>query len=162
MAYLARRWCVGLCARKAFSVIYNKRKRAYSSYQGEISAHPGDKVARRFHADAPNKLWPADITQFTLAGYKCYLSAVVDCFDGKPVRPQAVEKPGRGDWPTARSSTRSTRWVTGRRRSSTVIADAITGGPAGSGYARKTGSPGRCRGRPVRRTTRPARDSSGA
>ena len=76
-------------------MIYNKRKRAYSSYQGEISAHPGDKVARRFHADAPNKLWPADITQFTLTGYKCYLSAVVDCFDGKPVRPQAVEKPGR-------------------------------------------------------------------
>ena len=78
---------------EGLSVIYNRRKRVYSSYKGEISAHPGDKVARRFHADAPNKLWLTDITQFALAGYKCYLSAVVDCFDGKVVAHRLSKHP---------------------------------------------------------------------
>lgn len=73
--------------------VYNKRKRAYSSYRGEISAHPGNKVARRFHASAPNKLWLTDITQFTLAGYKCYLSVIVDCFDGKVVAHRLSKHP---------------------------------------------------------------------
>ena len=64
-------------------VIYNKKKRSYSSYKGEISEHPGNKVGRNFHADTPNALWLTDITQFTLPGFKCYLSAIIDCFDGK-------------------------------------------------------------------------------
>lgn len=64
-------------------VIYNKRRRAYSSYKGEISEHPGNKVRRDFHADEPNELWLTDITQFALPSCKCYLSAIVDCFDGK-------------------------------------------------------------------------------
>lgn len=66
-------------------VIYNKRRRSYSSYKGEISEHPGNKVCRNFHADAPDMLWLTDITQFTLPDYKCYLSAIIDCFDGKVV-----------------------------------------------------------------------------
>lgn len=66
-------------------VIYNKKKRNYSSYKGEISEHPGDKVKRDFHADRPNEKWLTDITQFTLPGYKCYLSAIIDCFDGKVI-----------------------------------------------------------------------------
>lgn len=78
---------------EGLSAIYNKRKRAYSSYQGEISVHPGDKVARRFHADAPNELWLTDITQFTLTGYKCYLSVIVDCFDGKVVAHRLSKSP---------------------------------------------------------------------
>ena len=64
-------------------VIYNKKKRTYSSYKGEISEHPGNKVCRNFHTDKPNVLWLTDITQFTLPDYKCYLSAIIDCFDGK-------------------------------------------------------------------------------
>ncbi len=66
-------------------VIYNKRKRTYGSYKGEIAAHPGNKVGRRFRADAPNRLWLTDITQFSLGDAKCYLSPVIDCFDGKVV-----------------------------------------------------------------------------
>ena len=40
---------------------------------------------RDFHADAPNMLWVTDVTQFTMDGYKCWLSPVVDCFDGMVV-----------------------------------------------------------------------------
>lgn len=63
----------------------NKKKRNWSSYEGEIGDHPKNLVKRNFHADAPNMLWLTDITQFTLPDYKCYLSPVIDCFDGKVV-----------------------------------------------------------------------------
>lgn len=65
------------------SVIHDKRRRAYSPCKGEISGHPGDKVRRSFHAREPNELWLTGITQFTLPDRKCYLSAVVGCFDGR-------------------------------------------------------------------------------
>ena len=42
-------------------------------------------MERDFHADAPNALWVTDVTQFTMDGYKCWLSPVVDCFDGMVV-----------------------------------------------------------------------------
>lgn len=63
----------------------NKKKRSWSSYAGEIGDRPANLVARDFHADAPNELWLTDITQFTLPNFKCYLSPVIDCFDGKVV-----------------------------------------------------------------------------
>ncbi len=63
----------------------NKKKRSYSSYAGEISQAPANLVERDFHADSPNALWLTDITQFTLPDFKCYLSPVIDCFDGKVV-----------------------------------------------------------------------------
>lgn len=58
----------------------NKKK--YSSYQGEITPAVDNKVNRDFHADAPNKLWLTDITEFAIPAGKVYLSPIVDCFDG--------------------------------------------------------------------------------
>lgn len=63
----------------------NKKKRKWSSYAGEIGGYPKNLIGRDFHADAPNELWLTDITQFTLPNFKCYLSPVIDCFDGKVV-----------------------------------------------------------------------------
>lgn len=63
-------------------VVYLKRAKGYSSYAGEISDAPDNLVERRFHADAPNRLWLSDITEFGLPCGKCYLSPVLDCFDG--------------------------------------------------------------------------------
>lgn len=78
-----------------------RRGRAYSSYAGE-GAEPappnlplrGDGT-HRFSAPAPNLLWVTDITEFSLPGGagKCYLSAVVDCFDGRPVAWSAGPRP---------------------------------------------------------------------
>lgn len=71
---------------EGLSVRYsNKKKRTWSSYEGEIGDRPNNLVERRFHADAPNELWLTDITQFTLPDFKCYLSPIIDCFDGKVV-----------------------------------------------------------------------------
>lgn len=62
-----------------------KRRRVYCSYQGEISPAVGNLVARNFHADAPNKLWLTDITEFRIPAGKVYLSPIIDCFDGMVV-----------------------------------------------------------------------------
>jgi transposase InsO family protein/transposase-like protein len=58
------------------------RKRKYCSYQGEISPAPENLLNRDFHADAPNKKWLTDITEFHIPAGKAYLSPIVDCFDG--------------------------------------------------------------------------------
>ncbi len=42
------------------------KKRRHGSYKGEISDVPENLVKRNFHADAPNKLWLTDITEFRI------------------------------------------------------------------------------------------------
>ena len=69
----------------AMRPVYLKRPKRWSSYAGEIGEAPANLVERDFHADAPNMLWVTDVTQFTMDGYKCWLSPVVDCFDGMVV-----------------------------------------------------------------------------
>lgn len=69
----------------AMRPVYLKRPKRWSSYAGEIGEAPANLVERGFHADAPNMLWVTDVTQFTMDGYKCWLSPVVDCFDGMVV-----------------------------------------------------------------------------
>ena len=49
-----------------------------------MSAAPPNLVARDFSAPAPDELWVTDITEFRIPAGKAYLSAVVDCFDGRP------------------------------------------------------------------------------
>ena len=57
----------------------------YSSYVGEVTPAVKNLVNRDFHADAPNKLWLTDITEFHIPAGKIYLSPMIDCFDGLPV-----------------------------------------------------------------------------
>lgn len=74
----------GLAARR-------RCRRRWSSYAGEASPAPANLPLREdgthdFRAAAPNELWVTDITEFRLpCGAKCYLSPVIDCFDGRPV-----------------------------------------------------------------------------
>ena len=63
-------------------VAQSKRKRKYSSYQGEITPAPENLLKRDFHADTPNEKWLTDITEFHIPAGKAYLSPIVDCFDG--------------------------------------------------------------------------------
>jgi transposase InsO family protein len=62
--------------------VYTKRRRKYSSYQGEISPAPENLIARDFHADKPSEKWLTDITEFHIPAGKMYLSPIIDCFDG--------------------------------------------------------------------------------
>lgn len=63
-------------------VVIGKRKKKYSSYQGEITPAVPNLIARDFHADAPNVKWLTDLTEFHIPAGKVYLSPIVDCFDG--------------------------------------------------------------------------------
>jgi len=63
-------------------VVVGKKKRKYSSYQGEDTPAADNLLERDFHADAPNVKWLTDITEFALPDGKAYLSPIVDCFDG--------------------------------------------------------------------------------
>lgn len=74
----------GLAARAA------KKKRRYSSYEGEISEAPpnllrDEKGKHHFRAERPNELWITDVTEFRIPAGKVYLSPIVDCFDGMPL-----------------------------------------------------------------------------
>ena len=60
-------------------------RKKYSSYVGEVTPAVPNLVQRNFHADAPNKLWLTDITEFHIPAGKVYLSPIIDCFDGLPV-----------------------------------------------------------------------------
>lgn len=63
-------------------VVSCKKRRRYSSYQGENAPAARNLLKRDFHADAPNTKWLTDITEFPLPAGKVYLSPIVDCFDG--------------------------------------------------------------------------------
>ena len=58
------------------------KQKKYSSYIGEISPAVPNIVDRNFHADAPNRKWLTDITEFSIPAGKVYLSPIIDCFDG--------------------------------------------------------------------------------
>ena len=65
--------------------VYLRKPKRWSSYRGEPSEAPASLVERDFHAERPNTLWLTDVTRFTMDGYKCRPSPVVDCFDGMVV-----------------------------------------------------------------------------
>jgi putative transposase len=69
---------------EGLSVPYAGRsRRRYSSYRGEQAPAPANVVARDFSSALPNFLWLTDITEFSIPAGKVYLSAVLDCFDGR-------------------------------------------------------------------------------
>ena len=58
------------------------KRRRYRSYLGEINPAPENLINRDFQAEAPNRKWLTDMTQFPIPAGKVYLSPVIDCFDG--------------------------------------------------------------------------------
>ncbi len=63
-------------------VVFGRKKRKYSSYQGENAPAAENVLERDFRAEAPNTKWLTDITEFQIPDGKVYLSPMVDCFDG--------------------------------------------------------------------------------
>jgi len=69
---------------------YPSRQMLYLWYKeftakGEISPEVENLVNRDFSADTPNSKWLTDITEFSIAAGKVYLSPIIDCFDGMAV-----------------------------------------------------------------------------
>ena len=57
------------------------RPKKFRSYKGDVGRIAPNIMRRDFSAEAPNRKWVTDITQFTLLGQRCYLSTVMDLFN---------------------------------------------------------------------------------
>lgn len=63
----------------------NVRLKKYRSYKGEFGKAAPNILWRNFKADEPNQKWVTDVTQFELMGCKCYLSPILDLYNGEIV-----------------------------------------------------------------------------
>ncbi len=66
-----------------------RKKRRYSSCEGEISEAPANLLRdgrgrHRFRPDRPNELWIADVAEFRIPAGKAYLPPIADCSGGMP------------------------------------------------------------------------------
>ena len=141
-----------------------RKKRRCSSYEGEISEAPenllrDERGRHHFHADKPNGLWVADVTEFRIPAGRACLSPIVDCLDGMPpswsIRPRPTPR-----WRTRRCSARASGSARATIPRSTRTAAAIAAGRDGQGYALRTAWSSRCRGRVAAPAARGAGASS--
>lgn len=72
------------------------RIKKYRSYKGEIGKIAPNIIQRDFKADAPNKKWTTDITEFSLFGTKLYLSPILDMYNGEIISYNISERPVLG------------------------------------------------------------------
>ena len=62
----------------------NVRKRSkYRSYRGEIGKTAPNILNRNFIATEPNQKWTTDVTQINIGANKCYLSPILDMYNGE-------------------------------------------------------------------------------
>lgn len=61
------------------------RATRYRSYHGEIGHTAPNVINRDFRATSPNCKWATDVTQFSISNRKCYLSPILDMFNGEIV-----------------------------------------------------------------------------
>ena len=67
-------------------IVKQRRRQKYNSYKGEITPAVENVINRDFHADKPNQKWLTDITDFSIKAGKVYLSPIIDCLDGMPIK----------------------------------------------------------------------------
>lgn len=63
------------------------------SYKGQVGKIAPNLIQRNFKADAPNKKWTTDITEFSLFGKKLYLSPILDMYNGEIISYNISEHP---------------------------------------------------------------------
>ena len=65
--------------------VIRRKKKTYRSSTPDETAE--NKLGRDFYANAPNKKWTTDVTEFKVPGTqkKLYLSAILDLYDRYPV-----------------------------------------------------------------------------
>jgi transposase InsO family protein len=72
------------------------RIKKYRSYKGQVGKIAPNIIQRNFKADAPNRKWTTDITEFSLFGSKLYLSPILDMYNGEIVSYTVSEHPVLG------------------------------------------------------------------
>ena len=62
-----------------------RRKCKYRSYKGEVGKTAPNRLKRNFNTKAPNRKWTTDVTQINIGADKCYLSPILDMYNGEIV-----------------------------------------------------------------------------
>ena len=70
-----------------------RNKRKYSSYKGTIGKIADNLIKRDFNAEKPNQKWYTDVTKFNLRGEKCYLSPILDGYNGEIISYNTSKSP---------------------------------------------------------------------
>lgn len=65
----------------------------FRSYRGPGHVAIPNILRRDFTASEPNKRWVTDVTEFTVGGEKCYLSPIMDLYNGEIVAFQTARRP---------------------------------------------------------------------
>lgn len=68
------------------------RLRKYHSYRDEVGKIAPNLLQRDFQTNKPNQKWATDVTEFSIAGKKLYLSPIIDLFNGEIVSYNIAER----------------------------------------------------------------------
>lgn len=60
-----------------------RRRCKYRSYKGDVGKTAPNIINRDFSATAPNQKWVTDVTQINIGQEKCYLSPILDMYNGE-------------------------------------------------------------------------------
>ncbi|WP_072831189.1 IS3 family transposase [Fibrobacter sp. UWB12] len=75
-----------ICRIMREELLKNVRKRnKYRSYKGEVGKTAPNIVNRDFSTTGPNQKWTTDVTQINIGMDKCYLSPILDMYNGEIV-----------------------------------------------------------------------------
>lgn len=69
------------------------RVKRYRSYKGNLGTTAPNILARDFKASRPGEKWATDVTEFSVAGRKLYLSPVIDLFNGEIISYETATRP---------------------------------------------------------------------
>lgn len=72
------------------AVIRVKKYRSWKGVEGKIAPNV---LQRNFRASRPNEKWVTDVTEFSVAGQKRYLSPIIDLFNGEVISYELSERP---------------------------------------------------------------------
>ena len=70
-----------------------KPKLRYHSYKGEIGKLAPNVLQRDFATDAPNRKWTTDVSQVDIGGKKCYISPILDMWNGEIISYVISDRP---------------------------------------------------------------------
>ena len=70
-----------------------KPKLHYRSYKGEVGKIAPDVLQRDFATDAPNRKWATDVSQIDIRGKKCYISPILDMWNGEIISYVISDRP---------------------------------------------------------------------
>lgn len=69
------------------------RMKKYRSYKGQTGIVAPNILDRNFKAERPNQKWSTDVTEFSLFGAKCYLSPIIDLYNGEIISFNITSRP---------------------------------------------------------------------